>query len=736
MASVSVLYIADDTVGPHLELLRQVCEPGSTSRPHVSVRYFEKLRVPDEHLHTRVEHIDLVEPGSYGLERPRLAKNRTVYIRCQSDALVPLEHKPHYPASEFHITVYDGKSLKFARALLKMLGSLEWGFRVPLPEDTTLTRIKLRSGRSARAQPAREYSNALKELFHRATSEQLSLPYLERLPDERRLELAWAICDHLRQSTATYKRVPSKSGSGASSHDRTQVEEGDTPDIHLTPPELAREVASYAVGLLDAPGSNVHFGDPAVGNGAFYSALLQVLPQSQIASAIGIDISAQQVAAAQWRWAHKGMEVMRGDYLHMERLPARTLILANPPYLRHQGIPPKYKQELRERASVSMGMRVSARSGQYVYFLLLSHAWMAPGAVAAWLVPSEFMQTAYGAAVRHYLTHRVQLVRVHQFGHDEPQFENAKVLPAVVVFRNSLPSADQTAILSKGGRLANPIISETVRVGELSCDAKWWIPRHPQRTRRASDIQVGDLFVVRRGIATGANDFFVMERATAVRLGLPIAAVRPVLPKARTLQTDIVEREADGYPRVRPQLCLLDCDLPEGEIRTRYPRLMKYLLTAKDLDILKRNLVRQRHPWYKQERRDPPPFLCTYMGRGRANGPPLRFVWNKSDAVATNTYLMLYPRAALAKLLRERPDLTARLFILLQQTARETMSEIWRVHAGGLHKIEPGELLRVRLSSSPVWLLPGVDSHLPLDQTAFSKTRGRAAPRGPTRASA
>ncbi|MBI3247030.1 MAG: SAM-dependent DNA methyltransferase [Deltaproteobacteria bacterium] len=684
------------------------------SRPHVTVRYFERLSIPKEYLSTKVIYIDLIAPGSFGLEATDPATSRTVFIRCKSDDLVPLEHKPHYPASEFHITVYDGKSTKLAKALLKVLKSFEWQFRVPLPRDTALTRIKIKPRRSRREQTPREYKAILEQIFYNATSEHLSWQYLVNLSDQQRLKLSRAICNHLRQATANFRKIGFDYGQSTNNTERTNVGKSDEPEIHLTPPELAREIAEYAVGLIDPTGSRVHFGDPAVGTGAFYSALLQAISQKQVASAIGIDISIQQVAAAQWRWSHRGMEVIRGDYLHMERLPPRTLILANPPYLRHQGIPSKYKQELRERASVNMGMRVSARSGLYVYFLLLSHAWMKQDAVAAWLVPSEFMQTAYGAAIRHYLTHRVQLVRIHQFGHDDPQFENALVLPAVIAFRNHPPCVGQTAILSAGGTLGNPTTSERVRVEVLRREAKWFIPRRPLSKYRSSDVRIRDIFVVRRGIATGANDFFVMKREAAARLGIPKDALRPVLPKARTLETDIVEREADGYPQVYPQLCLLDYHLTEDEIRTQHPRLMEYLMTARGLGILDRYLVRQRHPWYKQEQREPAPFLCTYMGRRRADAPPIRFIWNKSDAVVTNTYLMLYPRAALARLLQDRPGVAAEMFALLQGTARETMSESWRVHAGGLYKIEPGELLDVRLSSSPPWLVQIVDSSLSL----------------------
>lgn len=711
MATVSVLYIDDDIVGPHLELLRNVCEPTSRSRPHVTVRYFQRLSVPKEYLNTNVTHIDLIEPGSYGRESTDPTINRTVFIRCKSDDLTLLEHKPHYPTGEFHITIYDGKSERFAERLLKVLQAFKWRFRVPLPPNTTLTSIEIKSRRSRRDQTPREYSAILEKIFYNATSNRLSWQYLASLSDEERLQLSGAICNHLHQAIIDYEKIRFGDWQSENRVEDTGKGKGEEPEVHLTPPELAREIAAYTVSLIDSS-SPIDFGDPAVGTGAFYAALLQTMPPNLIASSIGIDISSQQVAAAKWRWAHKGMKIMLGDYLHMERLPQRNLILANPPYLRHQGIPSKYKQNLRERASVITGVRVSARSGMYVYFLLLSHAWMKEDAVAAWLIPSEFMQTAYGAAVRHYLTHRVQLIRIHQFGYNDPQFEKVLALPSVVVFRNRCPSNNQRITLSAGGTLSNPATSDLVSVEELRREAKWLIPRPSSNKRGSSEIRIKDIFVVRRGIATGANDFFVLKREDAKQFGIPKNALRPVLPKAQNLETDIVERERDGYPRVNPQLCLIDCNLAEDEIRTKHPRLMEYLMKAKDQGILDRYLVKKRDPWYKQERREPAPFLCTYMGRRRVNAPPIRFIWNKSDAIVTNTYLMLYPGVALAKLLEEHPEVAEKLFTLLQETARETMTESLRVHAGGLHKIEPGELLDVRLSATPAWLMQVVDSRL------------------------
>ena len=325
------------------------------------------------------------------------------------------------------------------------------------------------------------------------------------------------------------------------------------PEVHLTPPELARAIAKYALSLLEPADALVHFGDPAVGNGAFYSALLDILPKGRIASAVGVDVSARQVDAARSRWERRGLEVKLGDYLHLERLQPRTLILANPPYLRHQDIPASYKKRLRERASVIMETVIDAKSGQYVYFLILSHRWLAENGVAAWLVPSGFMRAKYGKDVRRYLTEEVTLIRIHEFGADDPQFENAKVLPAVVVFRKSAPRANWTVRLTAGGTLDSPVSGRIVSIDALRQERRWSVAG-PAAHFGEVGVCVGDLFSVRRGIATGANRFFVLARNRAQSMGLPGVALRPIMPRSRSLTSDVVERSSvSGSWRENPR---------------------------------------------------------------------------------------------------------------------------------------------------------------------------------------
>ncbi len=477
-----------------------------------------------------------------------------------------------------------------------------------------------------------------------------------------------------------------------------------------TPPALAREVVAGALALLPA-GETIRFLDPAFGTGAFLSALLGLVPAGQVAGLAGFEIDAHYGEPARELWRGSRLDLTLGDFTRAEvpcpgppnfstqpNLPVQpNLIICNPPYVRHHHLEPADKRRLQALGERVAGVRLSGLAGLYAYFMLLAHGWAAPGAIAAWLVPAEFMDVNYGAGLRRYLAERVTILRLHRFHPVDVQFGDALVTSAVLWWRHAPPPAGHCVRFTSGGSIAAPRLSERVPAERLRLAPKWrcgaFSPEAEAEsgTESESGATLGDLFEIKRGVATGDNRFFILNEAKIAQLGLPFECFQPILPGPRGLGPEVLEIRADaeGLPQLDNRLYLLDCRLPMPDLAERYPALGRYLDSGVPA-VSERYLCRHRTPWYAQDRRAPPPLLCTYMGRGAA---PFRFLRNYSRAIAPNVYLLLYPKADLAA----DPALIDRLWRGLNSMGAAGLIAAGRVYGGGLHKLEPGELKRLPL---------------------------------------
>ena len=223
-----------------------------------------------------------------------------------------------------------------------------------------------------------------------------------------------------------------------------------------TPTTLAKEIVTYAIHLVrnETP---LRFLDPAIGTGSFYSALCAIAPANRIETAEGFEIDPHYGLPAQRLWKQTTLNIHVSDFATAvppkENRNCFNLLICNPPYVRHHHISRNEKIRLQIESKRESGVRITGLAGLYCYFLVLSHTWMSECGVAAWLIPSEFMDVNYGEAIKQYLLENVNLVRIHRFDPNDVQFGDAIVSSAVVFFRKESPPSDHQIDFTFGGTL-------------------------------------------------------------------------------------------------------------------------------------------------------------------------------------------------------------------------------------------------------------------------------------------
>lgn len=477
---------------------------------------------------------------------------------------------------------------------------------------------------------------------------------------------------------------------------------------YSTPFELAHVMVGQA--LRDRHWQSgdgaVHVFEPACGSGVFLSALLAI-PHAPAFLFTGVERDPDYADICKSVFASKNVRIVEGDFFIVSETEAfqasADVLVANPPYVRHHHLAFEDKLRLQSRVLRELGIQISGLSGLYVYFILLADRLLRAGAVASWLIPGEFLYTNYGKALREYLLKRVTLLRLHTFASEDVQFDDALVSSCIVTYRKAPPPADAEFEVTEG-RYGASGFGRKWRCAELSSFSKW-VFKEQSETGKSQGVTVGDLFRVTRGIATGNNGFFVLDEEHVSMAGIERDALTPLLPGPRFLRDAVIDADDQGEPQIEKRRYLLSLDAQPEEVERRYPRAYQYLREGERAGVPSGGLCKMRKLWYQQEKREPPQYLVSYMGRANpVTGQSVRFFLNRSKGIATNGFICLYPRPFLVDLLSGRPDRETELLACLNAVPPGHVDAAGRQYGGGLKKIEPRELSVMTVEKLPNWL--------------------------------
>ncbi len=223
-----------------------------------------------------------------------------------------------------------------------------------------------------------------------------------------------------------------------------------------TPSSLAFEITDYAHKLL-ASKTQLDFLEPALGTGAFFSAVESAFKNNVLHRCLGIECDPHYGIPAQELWNRENFAVNIADFTELQPPPSENerfdLLLTNPPYARHHHLTAGKKRKLREAVKKSLHINPGGLSGFYTYFIYLAHNWLRKGGIAGWLIPGEFMSVNYGKFLREYLLTHVTLLHIQRFNPADVQFDDALVSSTVVWYKKEKPSLNHEVLFTYGGTL-------------------------------------------------------------------------------------------------------------------------------------------------------------------------------------------------------------------------------------------------------------------------------------------
>lgn len=374
-------------------------------------------------------------------------------------------------------------------------------------------------------------------------------------------------------------------------------------------------------------------------------------------------------------------------------------IVCNPPYTRHHHLPEAYKSAWAAVMKQEYGIQLSRFSSLFAYFFVQATRMLAPAGRMAFITPATVFEASYSRQVKAFIRRQLHLRAIITFDEALSVFGGVDTAACITLVQGPQTPVSERAVhveirrwpgvepalraVEQGGvATADWGTSREIDLSALEPRHKWTaIGREDDRFDNKHFVPLSTIARIMRGIATGANDFFVLSDSEVAEWGLKKANLRPVLTKTREApgyafsQADFDRLGREGKKR---WLLYLTGPVTPGTAEARY------IQHGQARGLHERSLVKTRSRWYAMEQRDPAPIYFTYLSRKRS-----RFIYNQADVLALNVFLCIYPIPAIS---RDETMLKALLATLNSLAAKDSLRHVGRTYGGDTIKIEPREM--------------------------------------------
>jgi adenine-specific DNA-methyltransferase len=425
--------------------------------------------------------------------------------------------------------------------------------------------------------------------------------------------------------------------------------------------------------------------EPAFGLGIFSR---QILSYNEYKST---PIIGYEIDQLMYDWAkglfsqYPNVQLINDDYMFNDWDRKYDGIVCNPPYLKfHDYI----NIDVVNEVEFHSGVHFRKTSNLYTMFLVKSIMQMTEGGRASYIVPTEFLNSDYGTIVKKFLIESKVLRYVFVVDFNCMAFAKTLTTSTILLLQNDT-NTDTVAMISVSDpdelkEYQTEIDTNTYSSNmlcfkhkDLDPRAKWSVYYRPPAVTVSSRLVPFMLFAtVKRGIATGDNDYFTFNRTKAVENGIPQSCLIPCIGKAQDVVSQVFTGEDFKQLLSRDKkVYLLDATQEANS------SIDAYLKLGLSLGVNRKYLTSKRSPWYSLENRPPSDLWIGVFNRQKP-----RFVLN--DALVRN--LTTFHCVYLNKLIDK--DRTLFIAYLLSDVSIFMLESCKREYGNGLSKLEPNDI--------------------------------------------
>jgi adenine-specific DNA-methyltransferase len=442
----------------------------------------------------------------------------------------------------------------------------------------------------------------------------------------------------------------------------------------FTPEPIADAMATWTQLVIGK-----RFLDPAVGTGILLSRLLDSDRELDLT---GVELDQVALEFAEKRLPEKTTLVL-GDYLSTVFEKKFDGIVANPPYIRHHDFTaPSWHFE-----SGIFGP-LSGMTNIYILFVAKIMSDLEEQGRAAILIPSDWTSANFALPFKVWLQNSGYLRRIVFFDTAGEVFHDNLSTGSLLLFEKTKKRNSLTEVVSVGQDLPHSLVSRLgdkeialeLRAQSTQVDLKSLEPKNKWMQILKSDAsetpenysEIQGFATSKRGIATGANEFFHLS-TTSFQEQTPGAQYRKCVGRARDVKGIIFTTEDFEN--------LENSDSPTRLLDLMESKDSKYIQKGEELGLPDRYLLKSRRIWYTLETRTP---ADVWVGVFSREG--VKFIFNEAKVHNLTCFHGIFTGLS-------RIENKALVALMNSRKVQKINTRQQRSYGSGLNKLEPKDLL-------------------------------------------